>query len=160
VTARSFRLDLALLREGIEVGWEFGAHSLVELARVAEYIEREVYTAGSLVGGPGGLKFRLGNPPLRLGAFHRLVVSVDGVIVPPRSATVSVGGGAPRALDSVSRSEPVELLPGRGAAFTVRPETPVPVGALTTVRLELHNVAIPPRVWLEIRDRVRPEPTP
>jgi hypothetical protein len=62
-------LDLSLLRQGIRIGWEFGIQSIAELARVGELVERSVYEPSSLATAPGGIRFTLLNPPLRMGAF-------------------------------------------------------------------------------------------
>ncbi|MHB8352656.1 MAG: hypothetical protein ACYDFT_08250 [Thermoplasmata archaeon] len=155
---RAFLFDLELLREGIRIGWDYGRHPLVELARVAEYIERSVYRKGSLAATAGGLAFVLHNAPLRQGAFGRVQLFLDGVPVAPDRATIHPSDTpAPRPLSEVRFDAPVVLRPGVEVRVEIRSGPEYRVGTEVTVRMELENVAIPPKVWLEFRDRVLPE---
>jgi hypothetical protein len=146
---------LSLLRQGITLGVDFGAHSLESLLAVAETVEGSVYRPDSLVRTASGLEFVLDNPPLRSGAFSSLTVSVDGVRVPPERARVRRGEGFPwRSLADVSETSPVELLPGVPTQIAADAEFPGP-GRTVTVRLELRSVAIPPLVWFEFSEVLR-----
>src|ERR1700686_1814169 len=64
-----FRLDVSLLRDGLSIGWQFGARSLEQLVRVAQFLEHCVYEPGTMSRTPDGVAFTLHNPPLRMGAF-------------------------------------------------------------------------------------------
>jgi hypothetical protein len=159
VTARILRLNLALAREGLQVGLAFGVSSLFELVRTARYIEQNVYAKGSLRQRPDGFRFLLHNPPLRLGAFRSVTLRMDGVEAPPESVMLQSGAdGEPRPLSEITAQHPVELLPGLPIEFRVRQHPPPDVGGTHTFRLELRNVAIPPAVWMEFRDRIQPGP--
>lgn len=144
------RTDLGLLDQGIEVGLQYGVHSLVELARMAEMLLHSVYEPGSLRREDGRATFTLRNPPLRMGAFRAIELFWDGVPVPPGSVTIASSGEPPRPLEGVDREHPVTIPVGR--------RTVVRMGAVEAdahphvVRLELHSVAIPPTVWYEFRD--------
>lgn len=152
---RGFGLDLQMAKEGILLGWHFGARSLGELVRIANYIETSVYERGSLVRVPDGIGFRLTNPPLRLGAFHRAVLWVNGRAIPPEEVTVRTDGSPEfRRFTDLSPSRPLALLPGHPTEFRVHLDPPPGWGSRLLLRLELHNVAIPPPVWLQFRDRV------
>lgn len=146
---------LSLLRQGLELDVEYGTRSLESLVRIAEVVEESVYAAGSLQAVPSGIRFVLNNPPLRLGAFGALRVKLDGVYVAPGAVRFRpVGETTWRSDATVGRPTPLVLLPGRATEFVVD-RTPVPQGPLT-VRLELTSVAIPPLVWFEFREPVRP----
>lgn len=146
---------LGLLRQGLALEFEFGTSSLESLLRIAETVEESVYEAGSLRRSTGGgLRFVLANPPLRIGAFRRLAVAVNGAPVP--SAEVRFRSpGAPTWTEasSVSEQNPLVLVPGRRVEFEAGATGP-PAGQEATVRLELESVAIPPLVWFEFRERV------
>ena len=153
---RSARLrgDLSLLRQGIEVAVGFGVRSLEGLVSTAELLESSVYEAGSLRRTPGGLSFTLLNPPLRMGAFRGAAVLWNGVQVPSGSVTLRFADGSPdRRLDGIDREHPV-VLPV-GIRTVVELDGVAPVEGAQRVRLELHSLAIPPRVWLEFTDSVR-----
>ncbi len=151
----ALRGDLSLLRSGLSLGWTFGAGSLEELARTALLLERDIYRTGSLVRAGEEVRFRLANPPLRLGAFHRIALTWDGRPVPADAAWVATDRRPePRILASVSRSEPVELVTGEGSAFALA----IPEGAELgphRVRIDFASGAIPPRIWLEFADVLR-----
>ncbi len=148
---------LSLLRQGLTVGVEYGAHSLEALLWVAETVENGVYRPGSLVRHDAGLAFILDNPPLRTGAFSSARLSVEGAPLAPEEVRCRVGPGGPwRRFDSISAATPLELRPGVPTEFettATRGSAPGPI----TVRLELISLAIPPRVWFEFTDRARPE---
>jgi hypothetical protein len=153
--ARGLGFDLQLAREGLLLGWHFGARSVGELARIASYIESSVYDRGSLSRWEDGIRFRLTNPPLRLGAFDRASLWVNGQVVPgDHIATWGDEGHERRLLSEISGARPLALLPGHPTHFQVRLEPPPAWGTRLVVRLELHNIAIPPPVWLQFRDRV------
>jgi hypothetical protein len=147
-------LDLSLLRQGIRIGWEFGIQSIAELARVGELVERSVYEPSSLATAPGGIRFTLLNPPLRMGAFssirlywdRRPVASEDLAFVPEGSLSPVLG-------TAVTKETPFVLPVGQ------RTEVRATVGDVAAgrheVRLELQSVAIPPVVWFEFADQVR-----
>jgi hypothetical protein len=158
----TLRLDLELAKEGLVLGWHFGARSVAELVRIAVYIQSSVYERGSLRRRPDGYSFRLANPPLRLGAFGRAKLFQDGVAIAPEKASVRLGAEEhERPLASVSRERPLPLLPGVPAEFRVRTDPPPAPGRILSLRLELQNLAIPPLVWMEFRDRVAAgEPPP
>ena len=148
---------LSLLKQGFELDVTFGTRSLESLLRIAEIVEESVYVPGSLSETERGLRFVLANPPLRVGAFRTVRVLVNGQSAPPSAVRFRCGTDGPwRPATSLTRTEPVELLPGRPTEFEVDLR-PVPVGEVR-VRLELENVAIPPLVWFEIRERIRAKP--
>ena len=152
---RAVRLDLELAKEGVLLGWYFGARSVSELVRIANYIQTSVYDRGSLRKRPDGFEFRLANPPLRLGAFHRAFLHVDGAPVPGERVRVRVQGAVEfRSLASLSPDRPLPLLPGRSAEFRVESDPPPARGRTLEIRIDLFNVAIPPPVWIQFRDRV------
>jgi hypothetical protein len=123
------------------------------MVRVAELIESSVYDRGSLTTDGRQVRFRLLNPPLRMGAFSRITLVWDGGAIPPSDATItSVSGQSPTRLDKISAERTVTIPIGRRteiAFATDRRES----GA-HRVRLELESVAIPPMVWLEFTDRL------
>ncbi len=144
---------LSLLRQGIALEVGYGTHSIEALLWVAESIEQGIYARGSLHRTAAGVGFRLDNPPLRIGAFDGLRVTVGGRTVEPTAVRLRPGeGGGWRDASSISRAAPLELLPGRPTELEL--DVAPPPGPIA-VRLELVNVAIPPRVWIEFED----EPT-
>ena len=155
MTGRHIGADLGLFREGFQIGREYGLHSLEMLARIAYLLEMSVYEKGSMRAIPGGVAFSLRNPPLRVGAFSGLSLQWDGVAVPRPACTIRPEGvPSPIGFDRVSREAPVVLDHGRGIEFTAAIGDPSP--GLHTIRLELRNLAIPPTVWFQTTDRVRP----
>lgn len=150
----ALRGDLSLLKEGLSLGWSFGLGSLEELARNAERLEREIYLAGSLEPTARGIRFRLGNPPLRLGAFSAIRLWFDGRPVPPPDARVATDRRPEfRPLSAIGPADPLELDTGEGSRFEIDlPGSPSP--GPHRVRIEWQSVAIPPVVWLEFVDEV------
>lgn len=145
--------DLGLVRQGISIGWRFGADALEEMGRVAELLERSVYEAGSLHRAPGGVAFTWRNPPLRMGAFRSVRATVDGAEADAARATVWPGrAGTPVPFRSVTPERPLVLPIGERTDFFL----PVDgrVSSRPTVRVELRSVAIPPLVWYEFRERL------
>jgi hypothetical protein len=143
---------LSLVRQGIALEVGYGTHSLEALVSVAETIEEGVYARGSLRRTPTGLSFRLANPPLRVGAFGRLGVSVNGRAVDPAHVRCRFGEGGPwRDAGTVRVSEPLELAPGRPTELDLDVDVP---NERVTVRIELESVAIPPLVWVEFSDNL------
>lgn len=156
--ARAFLFDLELAREGMLIGWDYGRRPLVELARTAEYIERSVYRKGSLRREANRVIFELRNAPLRQGAFGRVRLFLDGAPVDPERATIHPRDApAPRTLAEIRPEAPVVLRPGVEVRLEIGTGPVRTVGTEVTVRMELESVAIPPLVWLEFRDRLRPE---
>jgi hypothetical protein len=155
VRALRTRVDLQLFRQGLTIGRGFGLHSLQEMARVALYLESAIYDRGSLRAVPDGVTFALNSPPLRMGAFQRVSLAWDRNPLAPADCTVRpVDRAVPVRFDAIDRARPLVLPAGRRVEFAARMEPP-PSGA-HTVRLELESVAIPPTVWFEVTDRVRP----
>lgn len=146
------RADLSLLRQGASIGWEFGRHALVELARVAELVEISVYEKGSLRRIPDGVRFVLLNPPLRIGEFDRISIEWDGARVPVANWSVIAGSGPGRSGATIDPNAPLELPIGVRTIFELQVSTSE--SGDHSVRMELHNVAIPPMVWLEFSDKV------
>lgn len=146
---------LSLARQGVEIGLEYGPHSLEALLWIAETVEESVYEPGSLVRDPEGIRFTLGNPPLRMGAFSAFRLRWDGRPVDPALLRIRTGlGGSWRTAASVTADAPIELLPG--VRIEVAAEVPQGiVGSSAVVRLELQCPAIPPLVWVEFRDTLR-----
>lgn len=145
---------LGLLRQGLTLEVEFGTSSLESLLRIAETVEESVYEAGSLRSTDRGVRFVLANPPLRMGAFRRVSVVLNGAPVPPTEVRCRPVG-APSWADgaSISEANPLCLVPGRRVEFEIG-ATGLAQGRETTVRLELESVAIPPLVWFEFREKV------
>jgi hypothetical protein len=150
------RLEFSLLRQGVSVGWEFGARSLEELAAVGEFLEHCVYEPGSLRRAPDGLAFTLRNPPLRMGAFSSIRVLLDGVAVPAGSVTL-LGEGATtgRRTEAIDPAHPFAFAFGRRTEFHLRVDPPAPGDH--RIRLELQSVAVPPLVWFEFAEPVAEE---
>ena len=154
VRAARLRGDLSLVAQGIEVAAGFGVRSLEGLVSVAELLEHSVYEPASLHTVPGGVSFVLRNPPLRMGAFSALRLLWNGSPVPPGACTVLAPPEArPRRFSEIDRSAPITLPIGRRSRFFAGV---VPGEGSQRVRLELQSVAIPPKVWLEFSDEVRP----
>lgn len=150
------RVELSLLRQGLSVGWEFGAQSLEELASVGEFLEHCVYEPRSLHRVPGGVAFTLRNPPLRMGAFSSIRVRWDHEPVPPGSVTLLREGEAiGRPLDAIDVHHPVAFSFGRRTSFRLGIGSPSPGDH--HVRLELQSVAVPPLVWFEFTEPVGEE---
>ena len=153
-TLASHRLGgvLPLVRQGLELGLEFGPRSIEALAWVAETIEGSVYSPHSLERTATGLTFVLENPPLRTAAFCSLRVLVDGVAVPPQDVSVRTGGMGPwRTAAMVAPDSSLDLVPGDRIEFALRGAFGIRAGE-TTIRLELRTAAIPPLVWLEFTE--------
>ncbi len=154
MTSRRLAAIVSLLRQGFAVEREFGTRSLEAMVEVADTVETSVYRDGSLCLTPNGLGFVLDNPPLRMGAFARVTLRVDGTSLPPESVRLRPGeGSAWRTAATVRRDTPLFWPPGQPMEFDLTLEVPARRGE-AGVRLELESVAIPPRVWLEFRDRV------
>ncbi|HTT25783.1 MAG TPA: hypothetical protein VMH90_02315 [Thermoplasmata archaeon] len=152
----TLRTDLSMLRQGLSLEANFGWHSLEELARVGLELEEGIYRAGSLRRTAEGIRFHLGNPPLRIGAFHTIRIFWDGAPWPADRAWVATEGRpTPRPLSSVSAADPVELGVGESSEFALALPAEGSVGP-HRVRVEWVSVAVPPVVWLEFRDEPRP----
>jgi hypothetical protein len=154
---RTIPIDFSLIRQAASIDHEFGASALLELARVGRFLERAFYDPGSLVRTPSGIAFDLANPPLRVGAFKWARLLVDGTAVPAEHCRVRPEGAeAAQRFADLSGERPLIWPTGRSARFEAdllpRPRRP-------TLRLELRSVAIPPLVWIELADRVRPGPS-
>jgi hypothetical protein len=145
----------SVARQGIELGIDFGVHSVEALVWIAETIEESVYRVGSLARTPEGIRFSLSNPPLRAGAFSAFRVAWNGTPVDPVHLRLRAGPDAEwRTGASVAPAALVDLLPGRTIDVTAR-VPPAEIGPTATVRVELECPAIPPLVWVEFRDAVR-----
>jgi hypothetical protein len=156
VVVRGHRLVVSygLIREGLQVAHRYGFRSLEEMVRIALFLESAVYESGSLQSIPGGVRFALRNPPLRIGAFSGLALQWDDVPVPASGCTVQTGAETPPVrFSDVGRSAPVVLPIGQRVEFTAM--VGEPTGGSHTVLLELHSLAIPPRVWFCVTDHVR-----
>ena len=155
VSNHRFASLLRLAGEAIRVEAQFGTQSLEALAWVASTVGASVYVPESLVRTPTGFRFALANPPLRVGAFSSLSLRVDGVVVPSDRVRVRLGPACPwRETALLTPSEPLELAAGTPIEFDA--DWPLREGGgEITLRLEFHNVAIPPLVWLEVRGTPR-----
>jgi hypothetical protein len=143
---------LALIREGLTVGLDFGVHSLETLVAVAEMVEESVYEPGSLRRTPEGMELALDNPPLRVGAFAQVRVLVDGVAIPAERVHLRPGPGAAwRSAATVTPGWTYDLAPGDRTELRIVGAAPVARGPVR-VRVELRTFAIPPLVWCEVRD--------
>jgi hypothetical protein len=152
VTKRDVASLISLLRQGLTLGVQFGTQSVEALLWVAQTIEEGVYVAHSLTRSSTGITFALDNPPLRVGAFTALTVLVEGAPVPGDRVRLRRGEGSPwRTAASIGPSVPFDLAPGDPTEFDLVGTFGRP-GAKLTVRLELHNPAVPPRVWLEFTE--------
>ena len=158
VRVGALRSDLALLQQGLELGWKYGLGSLEELARTAWELEHGIYRVGSLLRTPAGVRFDLRNPPLRIGAFRSVAVGWDGRAVPPDRGWVATDRApALRPLSSVGPDRPLELEVGEGSRFEIALSED-PGRGPHAVRIEWRSVAVPPLIWLEFTDSVRAEP--
>ncbi|MCI4339557.1 MAG: hypothetical protein L3J68_04415 [Thermoplasmata archaeon] len=143
---------LSLLRQGLTLGYQYGAHSVEALLWVAETVEEGVYESGSLRRTPDGIAFALENPPLRVGAFTSVALRVDGTPVPGDSVRFRSGPGAPwRTATAVAADAPLNLAPGDRTEFDLAGEFGHG-GDSITVRLELRTPALPPLVWFEFSE--------
>jgi hypothetical protein len=156
---REIALDFSLLRQGLSIEHEFGPAALAELVRVARFLEQAFYEPASLVRTERGVAFTLLNPPLRVGAFGTARLLFDGVPLPrERCSFLPSGLEVSRRFSEVDRARPLILSPGRSVRFEMELEPPKP--GRHEVRLELKSIAIPPLVWIEIYDTVRPGKDP
>lgn len=144
------RVDLSLLRQGISIGFEFGAVALTELARLGEFIERNVYEPRSLREDNDGISFTLLNPPLRMGAFSDALLRWNGRPVPRNDSWVESAGGMVRSFAMIGRATPITLPTGQRTRVRFRAEDRA--SGSQHVRLELRSAAIPPLVWVEFHD--------
>ncbi len=120
-------------------------------------LEHGVYEPRSLQTTEDGIRFTLRNPPLRMGAFESIRVALDGIWADPARAWVHPGGTlAPIPFHQIDRARPVTLPIGARTQFLVQGLDASPRRA--RVRMELKSVAIPPLVWFEFADELRPEP--
>lgn len=146
---------LSLLRQGFSLEREFGSHSLESLLRIAETVEESVYEAGSLSRTATGFRFALANPPLRVGAFGAIGLSLNGIAIDRSAVRFRGGPDDPwRQADGLDRAHPLLLAPGRRTEIEADVEPSRLLGTLS-VRLELESVAIPPKVWFAFRDALR-----
>jgi hypothetical protein len=153
---RTIPIDLSLIRQAASIEHEFGPAALVELVRVARFLERAFYVPGSLARTASGIAFDLANPPLRTGAFKWARLLVDGTALPAEHCRVrSDRESTAQRFADLSETGPLVWPTGRPAYFEA---DGVRAGkGLHLVRLELRSVAIPPLVWIEFSDRVRRE---
>lgn len=148
---------VSLVRQGLELGIDYGPHSVEALLWVAETIQESVYRAGSLRVDRQGLRFDLGNPPLRAGAFCAVRLGLDGRAIASDRVLLRPGPGTEwRAASGVSADVPIDLVAGVPIELRADGERPPP-GTSITVRLELECRAIPPLVWVEFTETVRSE---
>lgn len=156
---REIALDFSLLRQGLSIEHEFGAAALAELVRVGRFLEGAFYRPGSLVARGRDVSFVLLNPPLRVGAFRAARLLFDGTPVPASQCRFGPEGEeASRRFSELDDLHPMVLLPGRPVHFHM--EIDPPPSGRHEVRLELSSLVIPPRVWIEIFDSVRPDRSP
>lgn len=147
------RADLGLVRQGLRLALDYGVRPLEEMVRVAELIESSVYEHGSLTTAGREVRFRLLNPPLRMGAFSRIALRWDGAVILPSDAMIApVDGRSGTRFSEISADRPFTIPIGRRTE--VRFETDRRESGVHTIRLELESVAIPPMVWLEFADRL------
>jgi hypothetical protein len=146
---------LRLVGDAARLEVSYGSHSLEALAWVARTVESSVYVPRSLVRTRTGFRIAFANPPLRIGGFSSLRVLVDGATVPPVAVRYRTGAAQPwQGVGSLGLAEPLELQAGSTLLLEVDHPLP-PRSAPITVRLELQSVAIPPTVWVEVRDTAR-----
>lgn len=143
---------LSLARQGIALGVDYGGHSLESLVAVAEMVEAAVFEPGSLRRTLDGLSIALDNPPLRVGAFSTVRVLVDGEPIPAERVRLRSGEDGPwRTASSVTAGQTFDLGPGDRTEFAISTAAgrhPGPV----RVRIEFVAPAIPPLVWIEVRE--------
>ena len=150
---------LSSIRQGVSVGLDFGSHSLAALIDVAETLESSIYEPGSLTLSGTRLSFGLLNPPLRVGAFSRVVLRCAGEEIPPgRGWWRPRGTSSWLPTDGISTEHPLLLRPGDRTQFAIDLDRPPEPGRVT-VRLELTSVAIPPTVWMEIAETPQAGPS-
>jgi hypothetical protein len=151
---------LRLAGEAVGLGWDFGLETLEALAWVAQTVQTSVYVSNSFVRTATGFRFALANPPLRIGAFSSIRVLVGDVPVPPERLRVRLTpAGSWRFSSEIGTNEPLELQGGSGTEFDAEWPLDPPSGPVR-IRLELHNVAIPPLVWIEFRETPKELPSP
>jgi hypothetical protein len=154
VRGHRLAVNLGLIREGLQIARRYGFRSLEEMARIALFLESAVYEVGSLQSIPGGVRFALRNPPLRMGAFSGLALRWDDSAVAPADCTVRTGADRPPVrFSEVGRATPIVLPIGERVEFTAL--VGKPSRGTHTILLELHSLAIPPRVWFRLTDQVR-----
>lgn len=156
MSLRAIPLDLSLIRQALTIEHEFGTASLLELARVAQFLEHAFYVPSSLVRTPTGGAFRMANPPLRVGAFERVRLRVDGTLLPPERGRIGPDLAlAPIPFHQIDRSHPMTWMPGESKRieFDLSPFSE----GRHELRLELQNIAVPPLVWIEISDGLHPD---
>jgi hypothetical protein len=159
VAPHRFGEAFSLLRQGLELGVEYGTHSLEALLWVAETVEESIYVPGSLVRCGDGLSFSLDNPPLRSAAFHSVELVVDGRSIRPEAVELRLGArGASRPASDLSAERPLAFTAGDRLDVTVHAACGT-AGAPSEIRLALRTEAVPPPVWIEFADTVREAPT-
>jgi hypothetical protein len=147
--------DLSVFRQGLYVGFEFGARALAHLTSVGELIQQNVYETGSLRLAGDRVEFVLRNPPLRMGAFSSLGVAFDSIPVALDFVEVDPGtAGTWYRANGVTRETPITLPVGQRTCIRLK-VSPTPNVGAHHVRLELRSLAIPPLVWLEFVDVLR-----
>jgi hypothetical protein len=142
------------MADAVKIAHEYGFRSLEELTRIAVILQAAIYESHSLRTIPGGVRFALHNPPLRMGAFSGMALQWDEHPVPAEACTVRpAASSAPVRFSDIGRNSPVVLPPGERVEFTA--QVPTPSSGTHTARLELRSLAIPPAVWFRLTDRVR-----
>jgi hypothetical protein len=141
--------DLSVFRQGLYVGFEFGARALAHLTSVGELIQQNVYETGSLRLAGDRVEFVLRNPPLRMGAFSSLGVAFDSTPLAPDVVEVDPGTAG-----TWYPSAPITIPVGQRTRIRLKVH-PTPTVGAHHVRLELRSLAIPPLVWLEFVDVLR-----
>jgi len=143
---------LSLLRQAISLGADFGARSVESLLSVAEMVEQSVVEPGSLRRTPDGLSLALDNPPLRVGAFSKVRILVDGEAIPSERVSLRTGEGTPwRTAATVTPGWTFDLGPGDRTEIRIVTSAGGRAGPVR-VRVELVPLAIPPLVWVEVRE--------
>jgi hypothetical protein len=151
---------LQLAREAVVLGIDFGPQSLEALSWVARTVEASVYVPRSLVRTPSGLRFRLANAPLRVGAFSGVRLVVDGTPIAPERVRVRVPPDGPWIRTSeLGAASPLALDSGTPTEFEAEVRPSGKRGPLL-LRLEFQSVAIPPLVWLEMHETPREDGAP
>jgi hypothetical protein len=148
-----------LAGEVVRLESEFGARSIESLLWIATTVEASVYVPRSLTRTPTGLAWAIANPPLRVGAFSEVRILIDGAPVPKDRVRLRTGPARPwRSSSELSEDRPLELQGGVGVEFEADGSV-IDARGPRVVRMEFQSVAIPPLVWLEIRDRLREAPS-
>ena len=146
------RREISLARQGVSVALDYGFRSVEMLGEVAEVVEGSVLVPGSLLRTATGICFTLRNPPLRLGAFREVRLVLNGQKVPADHLRIRPSTTEPfRGSETITRENPVNLLPGRRIEVNAD-VTGLNPGQKLRVRLELVSLAIPPLVWMEFAD--------